>query len=177
MIELKTEEPQKNKTHTWRLYWFHATDLDASYPADSETLAKSGFVPQAELDRATLELQQIYEAFRPQNSPKNPREVAQFIQQYRKAEAGPAWVDCRERMPLPETKVLVRYACGAPDTEIAKITPGGHWYSSGFPLHDEDVTHWMPLPDPPSRPVGASSDSALPSPLEPSNKSQRRKKP
>lgn len=45
MIELQTEEPQKNKTHTWRLYWFHATDPDANYPADTETLARAGYVP------------------------------------------------------------------------------------------------------------------------------------
>lgn len=46
MIELQTEEPQKNKTHTWRLYWFHETDPDASYPANADTLAKVGFVEQ-----------------------------------------------------------------------------------------------------------------------------------
>ena len=49
-IELTTEEPQKNLKHTWQLYWFHATDPDASYRADTETLAKAGFIP-AEADR------------------------------------------------------------------------------------------------------------------------------
>lgn len=46
-------------------------------------MALAGYVPRAELEKSTLELQQLYEAFRPQNSPKNPREVAQFVQQYR----------------------------------------------------------------------------------------------
>ncbi len=41
MIELQTEEPQRNRTNTWRLYWFHATDHDASCPADAETLVKA----------------------------------------------------------------------------------------------------------------------------------------
>jgi hypothetical protein len=69
VIELQTEEPQKNKAHTWRLYWFHATDLDASYPADADTLAKAGFVPvsslaaaQEELATATAQLKSIITA-------------------------------------------------------------------------------------------------------------------
>ncbi len=53
MIELTTEEPQRNKTHTWHLYWFHATDPDASYPADAETLVKA-LVANAELRERVL---------------------------------------------------------------------------------------------------------------------------
>jgi hypothetical protein len=49
-IVLTTEEPQRNRTNTWELYWFHRTDLDASYRADVTTLARAGFVPKAELD-------------------------------------------------------------------------------------------------------------------------------
>lgn len=64
MIELKTEEPQKNKTHTWRLYWFHASDLDASYPADGETLAKAGYVPQSALATARSEHESIVQGLR-----------------------------------------------------------------------------------------------------------------
>lgn len=60
MIELQTEEPQKNKTHTWRLYWFHATDPDASCPADAEALAKAGFTSSAECARVLNDLQQSH---------------------------------------------------------------------------------------------------------------------
>lgn len=47
-IELRTEEPQRNRTHVWHLYWFHASDPDASYRADRETLAKAGYVPASQ---------------------------------------------------------------------------------------------------------------------------------
>jgi hypothetical protein len=52
MIELTTEEPQRNRVNKWTLYWYHATDPDACYPADPETLAKAGFVPAAKLEAA-----------------------------------------------------------------------------------------------------------------------------
>ena len=50
-IELTTEEAQSKK-HIWTLYWSHATDLDANYRADEETLRKAGYVPLTALQAA-----------------------------------------------------------------------------------------------------------------------------
>ncbi len=47
MIELRTEGARSNTVHTWRLYWFHESDLDANYPADAKTLEEAGYVPIA----------------------------------------------------------------------------------------------------------------------------------
>lgn len=59
------------------------------------------------------------------------------------------WIPVGERLPEPEKRVLVRYKVGPyPDTEIAKVQSlSGHWYSSGFPLHEGDVSHWRPIPE------------------------------
>jgi hypothetical protein len=56
-IELRTEEPQRNRVNTWQLYWVHATDLDANYKATPTTLQQAGFVPEQRVkawDRAAI---------------------------------------------------------------------------------------------------------------------------
>lgn len=65
------------------------------------------------------------------------------------AESLAGWIPVGERLPEPEKRVLVRYKVGPyPDTEIAKVQSlSGHWYSSGFPLHEGDVSHWRPIPE------------------------------
>jgi hypothetical protein len=45
MITFTTETDQPKRQDEWDLYWFHRSDLDASYPANQETLALAGFVP------------------------------------------------------------------------------------------------------------------------------------
>ncbi len=63
MIELRTEEARSNAVHVWRLYWFHESDPDASYPADVKTLEEAGYVPSSRALAAETELAKAKEAY------------------------------------------------------------------------------------------------------------------
>ncbi len=69
------------------------------------------------------------------------------------------WIPCSERMPENNTPVLYvwRGQSGAVAVfhgwhfEIRSL--GRAWHQSGTGIHkpDEEVTHWMPIPEPPSK--------------------------
>jgi len=68
------------------------------------------------------------------------------------------WISVEERLPEPDAPVLgwVRHhgrVSGYSTCEFLERR-GDTWYNvneSGYPLwENEDVTHWMPLPDPPA---------------------------
>ncbi len=67
----------------------------------------------------------------------------------RKAQEG--WVRCEERTPELETYVLAHYVLGLSSGCIIarRVGVNGNWYSPCFPVRNEDVTHWRPLPPPP----------------------------
>lgn len=81
-------------------------------------------------------------------------------QQKRLVEEAPAvnrWIPCSERMP--ENNVSVLYVWRSQNGAVAVLhgwhfetrVTGSAWHQSGVGFHrpDDEVTHWMPLPEPP----------------------------
>lgn len=70
-----------------------------------------------------------------------------------------AWIDVKERVPTAGHRYLVARA-GSRLPDVAGFT-GGQWGSCGHII--SDVTHWMPLPEPPTPPKSAMKvkDDAL----------------
>jgi hypothetical protein len=72
------------------------------------------------------------------------------------------WISVKDRLPEEGVPVLIVYdCCGEPDIDVMKRYHGQTIYESGevfdYPNHfrgprgflTDDVTHWMPLPEPP----------------------------
>lgn len=62
------------------------------------------------------------------------------------------WIPVTERLPQNYISVLVYIPTAEPLPMVheACIGDDGEWYSSVFyGIENEDVTHWMPLPEPP----------------------------
>ena len=62
------------------------------------------------------------------------------------------WIPVTERMPQNYISVLVYIPTAEPLPMVheAYIGDDGEWHSSNFyEIENEDVTHWMPLPEPP----------------------------
>ena len=67
------------------------------------------------------------------------------------------WIPCSER--LPENNVPVLYVWRSQNGAVSVLhgwhfeirSLGSAWHQSGMGMHrpDEEVTHWMPLPEPP----------------------------
>ena len=55
------------------------------------------------------------------------------------------WIPVGERLPEATEEVLVSTSSGI---RVAWLTNLGHWHGFWLPL--VDVTHWMPLPSPPT---------------------------
>lgn len=56
------------------------------------------------------------------------------------------WIKCSERMPEPYEYVLVTdcfVGC-----EVMRVNSDGYW-GPAKSLYHGDITHWMPLPEPP----------------------------
>ena len=96
------------------------------------------------------------------------RAMAAELQKHRKAYANTAatkdgWISCSERMPeMGERQCYVlaadfknNYPPSIPNTQVGVY---GDWFNDGRPTWDDgggedlylkEVTHWMPLPEPP----------------------------
>ena len=59
-------------------------------------------------------------------------------------EAKQRWIPVSKRLPEEFTPVLT---IGKDELPITAVVDGGHWYSSFE--YSLNVTHWMPLPEPP----------------------------
>ena len=69
----------------------------------------------------------------------------------------PKWIPCAERMP--EDKVPVLFVWRSQNGNVSVLhgwhfeirSLGSAWHQSGMGMHrpDNEVTHWMPLPEPP----------------------------
>lgn len=61
----------------------------------------------------------------------------------------PAWISCAERLPDVDTDVICRSNLWGNDIFIGFIGhKSGAWMDGGI-MHIGEVTHWMPLPQPP----------------------------
>lgn len=63
----------------------------------------------------------------------------------------PQWISCKDRMPPDRTaKYLVTFrgVAGAL-VDVAKYFPGDGWFCEDWPVSSQEITHWMPLPEPP----------------------------
>lgn len=69
-----------------------------------------------------------------------------------------SWIKCSERMPQKPSEespvdYLIYYAPSSKDKRIRQATWNGeYWYEPeyGDPIATEFVTHWQPLPEPPT---------------------------
>ena len=63
----------------------------------------------------------------------------------------PQWISVEKRLPEPFVSVLV-YMPGErplPTVHEGYIATDGKWYAHFFSRDPGEVTHWMPLPEPP----------------------------
>lgn len=61
------------------------------------------------------------------------------------------WISVKERLPEKFVSVLV-YMPGEkplPTVHEGYLMPDARWYSNFFKRDEDEVTHWMPLPEPP----------------------------
>lgn len=58
------------------------------------------------------------------------------------------WVKSSERLPEPYQGVLIRRSHGSID--VSFYLEGDLWDGGEFIWKTENITHWMPLPEPPS---------------------------
>lgn len=71
------------------------------------------------------------------------------------AEKVPRWIPVSERLPDVFKHVLVNIPgmSPLPTVQEAFREKNGMWYSSGFRYGADEITHWMPLPEPPKEGV------------------------
>jgi hypothetical protein len=74
----------------------------------------------------------------------------QIVEQVSQAFAKQGWIPVSERMPEEDEDVLVFTKDSQPEMHVASLDEDGIWYPShGDGWEFPDVTHWMPLPEPP----------------------------
>ena len=63
----------------------------------------------------------------------------------------PHWIPVTERLPDVFKHVLVNIPGMAPFPTVQEAfsEKNGLWYSNGFRYEADEITHWMPLPEPP----------------------------
>lgn len=61
------------------------------------------------------------------------------------------WIPVSERLPEPFVPVLVQMPGEVPFPTVREgfISRDGIWYSALYHREPDEITHWMPLPEPP----------------------------
>lgn len=61
------------------------------------------------------------------------------------------WISVNDRLPNPYETVIVQMPLAAPLPTVSWgfIKSDGKWYCNYSNRADDEVTHWMPLPEPP----------------------------
>lgn len=61
------------------------------------------------------------------------------------------WIPVSERLPKPFVTVLVHIPTESPCPTVVWgfLTDSGLWHANFFDREKDEVTHWMPLPQPP----------------------------
>lgn len=65
--------------------------------------------------------------------------------------AQPKWISVEERLPKPFVSVLVQMPGEEPHPTVKEgyISNEGVWVGGHFRREPDEVTHWMPFPEPP----------------------------
>lgn len=75
------------------------------------------------------------------------RQLAEWLRELKERRSG-GWISCKDRMPEDNDRVLI--LAKNESVYIAKHRVFGHFVVSfEYWLDDTEVTHWMPLPEPP----------------------------
>ena len=76
------------------------------------------------------------------------------------------WISVKDRLPNPEERVLVFVKALGKIDNIHKdvittnwITSSGNWIDNWKGIGNYIITHWMPLPDPPSTTDGGDTNT------------------
>ena len=76
------------------------------------------------------------------------------------------WISVKDRLPNPEERVLVFVKALGKIDNIHKdvittnwITSSGNWIGNWKDIGNYVITHWMPLPDPPSTTDGGDTNT------------------
>ena len=68
-----------------------------------------------------------------------------------KRDAEPKWISVTERMPMDFVSVLAHIPGDEPMQTVREVYhAGGVWIGRIWKYNDSDVTHWTPLPNPPT---------------------------
>lgn len=61
------------------------------------------------------------------------------------------WISSKERLPNAFVTVIVQMPLESPLPTVGWgfVNNEGKWYANHFDREQDEVTHWMPLPDPP----------------------------
>lgn len=76
------------------------------------------------------------------------REIIRLSEENARLREMVRWIPVGERLPEPDTNVLIFVSDKNVDDSDIQISDYEDRYGWGF-LHNEIVTHWMPLPEPP----------------------------
>ena len=99
-------------------------------------------------EEAIIRLEQIFDLM---NIPKNQMALQMAIDDMREQEER-RWIPVTRRLPKNYIPVLVYISSAKPLPMVheAYIGSDGEWHSPAvYGLQNENVTHWMPLPEPP----------------------------
>ena len=59
----------------------------------------------------------------------------------------PKWISVKEQLPEVEADILAYIGEGS--FVVCWMTHDGYWQCPAYLMDKDDVTHWMPLPEPP----------------------------
>lgn len=78
-----------------------------------------------------------------------------LVQHYIKVPEKPKWISVEDRMPKPFVSVLVYMPEERPLPTVHEgfLAREGMWYANHFDREPMEITHWMPLPEPPEEEV------------------------
>ena len=98
-----------------------------------------------ERDRTVLNLAEISEKY----ARKNLETLQKIHEKVTAEEAEPKWISVEERLPEKEGRYLCVVRIGKSGAVYVRVMNGDSYGFSLDHIYDDDVTHWMPLPEPP----------------------------
>lgn len=72
----------------------------------------------------------------------------QYEKGYRDGLKASEWISVKERLPKVEADILAYIGEGS--FVVCWMTHDGYWQCPAYLMDKDEVTHWMPLPEPPN---------------------------